>query len=145
MSFHSGHASGQSNKPNLCNKPSPPLALLLARLTYSAMRAGCEFPSTEIQSFDVTRPAANSVESIGLSSAPAGEKKAASNGLVVAVKMPQQRNQFIPLDENPRWIVDDQLGQGFVACIVRAVAHRRGRLRLLPQSEIDASAVGVSL
>ena len=29
--------------------PSPPLALVLARFTYSAMRAGCEFPRTEMQ------------------------------------------------------------------------------------------------
>src|SRR5207302_199368 len=42
-------------------------------------------------------------------------------------------------------LLRDQLGQGFVACIVRAIAHRRGRLRPLAQFEIDASAVGVSL
>jgi hypothetical protein len=41
---------------------------------------------------DVTRPAGDPVEFVGLGPAPARQKKSAGNGLVTAVKVPQQRN-----------------------------------------------------
>ena len=39
---------------------------------------------------DVTGPTADSVEGIGLGSAPARKEESARHGLVVAVKVPQQ-------------------------------------------------------
>ena len=92
---------------------------------------------------DVTGPTADAVEGIGLRSAPARKEESARHGLVVAVKVPQERNQFIALDQQPAWIADDQLSKGFVACIVGAVSDRGGRLRLLPQLQIDSPGMVV--
>jgi hypothetical protein len=57
--------------------------------------------------------------------------------LVFAIEVLEERNQFIPLDEDACWIGDEQFADGLITRIVRAIPSRQRLLGLLARLELE--------
>src|SRR6516164_2726908 len=74
---------------------------------------------------DMTMPAHDPVERIGLRAAPPRQVEPSRHSLVLAIQVLEQGHQFVTLDENARRVRNQQLADSLIGGIVRSVPNRQ--------------------